>query len=123
MALAVSITKIIADGQNSNVYFNIVASGSYTTTGDTLDLAKATQDATFQGMSTQLPSSIGPVSLNVWDAGGNIANGVFPVMGTTPSNNKVKFTSAFNTELSAGAYPGSLTGAKLQGRAIFHSEI
>src|SRR5690349_5477812 len=69
MALAVSISDIKADGQQFRVAFNLTPSGSYSTGGDTVDFTKATQDAAFQGMAAYIDSSIGPVSLDIWDAG------------------------------------------------------
>ena len=119
MALAVKITSIQAVGQQLRAAFNLTPSGNYATGGDTVDFTAALQDPSFIGMLAQIISTQAPISLDVWDAGGNIANGVFPVLGTTLANNKVKFTSAFNTELSAAAYPAAITGSKLQGEAIF----
>jgi hypothetical protein len=123
MSLAISITSVEPAGDKVRVLFNITPSGNYVTGGDTLDFTKATQDANFIGAVAMVPSSQAPVSLDVWDAGGNIANGVFPSLGTTQANSKLKFTSAFNTELSAAAYPAAITGSKLQGEAIFHKEL
>jgi hypothetical protein len=119
MPLQVSITNIKADGQQLRVAFNVIPSGNYSPGGDTLDFTKAVKDPLFTGIAEVIESSLGPVSLDVWDAGGNLANGVFPVLGTTQTNSKVKFTTAFNTELTGIAYPGSITGSKLQGEAIF----
>lgn len=120
MALAIKISNVQAAGQQLRVAFNITPSGNYITGGDTLDFTTATQDPAFVGMLAAIESFGPAVSLDVWDASGNIANGVFPIIGTALNNNKLKFTSAFNTELGAGAYPGSLTGGKLQGEAIFN---
>jgi hypothetical protein len=121
--LQVSITKVIADGQNCRVSFNLIPSGNYVAGGDIVDFTKAVQDPAFFGTVPYIPSDQGPIDFDVWDAGGNIANGVFPVAGSTQSNNKVKFTSAFNTELAAGAYPAAITGTKLQGEAVFNKNI
>jgi hypothetical protein len=125
MALAISITSIMATGAQLRVAFNITASGTYTTAvgGDTLNFTTATQDAAYQGMVAQIESGAAPVSLDIWDAGGNLANGLFPVLGTTQANCKLKFTSAFNTELGTGAYPGAITGTKLQGEAVFVKNV
>ncbi len=123
MAIALTITKITADGQDCSVYGNATITGSYTTSGDTANISTATQDANFQGPAVQIPSSLPPLQFDFWDVGGNIANGVFPVLGTTQANCKVIFTSAFNTQLSAGAYPGAITGSKYNWRAVFHKSI
>lgn len=123
MALAVTITKLILDGVQARVSFNLAASGSYVTGGDVVDFTKATADVAFIGSAAVIPTDQGPLNFDVWDSGGNLANGVSPVMGTTMANSKVKFTSAFNTELSAGAYPAAITGTKLQGEAVFNKYL
>jgi len=122
MSLQVKITSVQAVGQQLRVAFNLIPSGNYTTAvgGDTLDFTTAVPDPAFVGMLAAIESFGPALSLDVWDAGGNLANGIFPVIGTALNNNKVKFTSAFNTELGSGAYPGSITGSKLQGEAIFN---
>lgn len=123
MALAVTITKLVLDGVQARVSFNLTASGSYVAGGDVVDFTKATADVTFIGSAAVIPTDQGPLNFDVWDSGGNIANGVSPIMGTTMANSKVKFTSAFNTELSAGAYPAAITGTKLQGEAVFNKYL
>ena len=126
MPLAISITGIKADGQECIVFFNVAATGTYPVGGDTLNFATATQDPAFQGPTFGIPSSIAPFNLVVWDCSGNIANGVFPVLGTTISNSKVMFTTAFNLQLTNIPYPAPLTvagGAKLQGRATFVKNV
>jgi hypothetical protein len=119
MALQVQITRVATVGMMLRVTFNVIPSGSYVTGGDTLDFSKAISDSTFFGNVPYINSTLGPVELDVWDQGGNIANGVFPVLGSLQNNCKLKFTSAFNTELSAGAYPAAITGSKIAGEAIF----
>jgi hypothetical protein len=123
MALAISILSVEPAGDAIRILFNVTPSGNYVTGGDTLDFTKASQDAAFIGLIAAIESSQAPISLDVWDAGGNLANGVFPVLGTTQANSKLKFTSAFNTELAAAGYPGSITGSKLQGEAVFHRNL
>lgn len=120
MSLLATITYVKSDGQLIRVGFNIAASGNYPSGGDTLNLSTAGQDPAFIGTVPAIESLGGPINLDVWDAGGNITNGVFPVLGSSGANSKVKFTSAFNTELAAGAYPGSITGGKLMGEAVFN---
>jgi hypothetical protein len=121
--LQVQVTAVKSEGDHLRVSFNLVASGNYVTGGDTVDFTKATIDptATSGKVAAAVPiqSDQAPVEFDVWDSGGNIANGVFPVIGAAQNNNKVKFTSAFNTELGAGGYPPAITGSKLQGEAIF----
>lgn len=123
MSLAIRITSIKADGQQYRVAFNLVPSGSYVTGGDTLDFTNTTQDPSFIGLIPAIETSQPPNQLDVWSQGGNIANTLFPILGTALNNSKLKITSAFNTELSAGAYPGSITGDKICGEAIFAAKL
>lgn len=125
MALTPSVTNIASLSSGLLVSFNLTPSGNYTTGvgGDTVDFSKIVQDPAFLGMALYIDSSQPPQNFDVWDSGGNLANGVFPVQGTTFNNSKVKFTSAFNTELGSGAYPAAITGSKLQGQALFPKQI
>lgn len=125
MATSVSITKVIADGQDCTVYFNLPLSGSYVTGGDTVDFTKAVQDAAFVGQAAIVPSSLAPVSLQIWDASGNILNQIAPVLGSAQNNCKVKFgaASTFGTEFAAGAYSAGLLASKLEGQAVFHCNV
>lgn len=123
MALQVQITSVDASESGViGVSFNIVPSGSYATGGDALDFTKAIQDPSFAGLLAGIISSQGPLSLSVWDAGGNLGTNIVGgvVMGSTLANSKVKFIGATaNTELAAGAYPAGITSSKQQGYAIF----
>lgn len=122
--MQMTITKIIADGQDCTVFFNLtpVPATTYVTAvgGDTVDFTKATQDPAFVGPAAVIPSSLAPVSFDVWDVSGNLANGYFPVLGSLQTNCKLKITSAFNTELGSGAYPATI---QLQGTAVFRKQI
>ncbi len=120
MALALTMTMY----SQGMAFFNVVPSGSYSTGGDTLDLTKMTQDVNFVGMAPGfIPSDQAPISIDVWDTGGNVTNGVMCVAGTTQANAKLKFLTAFGTELGAGAYPASITSSKFQGQAVFNINI
>lgn len=123
MAVTLTITALYNFGQGSIYVGKATVSGNYSTGGDTVDFTTATQDASFLGTAAVLDTTQGPVNFDFWDVGGNIANGVFPVIGTTLKNNKVKFTSAFNTEVAAGAYPGSLTGTTFNWQASFVKNV
>ncbi len=125
MATQVSITKVVADGQDCSVFFNLPLSGNYVTGGDTVDFTKAVQDAAFQGMGAQIPANLAPVSLDIWDASGNVVNQIGPVLGSAQNNCKVKIgaASTFGTEFAAGAYSAGLLASKLEGCAVFHKEI
>jgi hypothetical protein len=125
MATSVSITKVIADGQDCTVYFNLPLTGSYVTGGDTVDFTKAVQDAAFQGMAAVIPASAAPISLEIWDASGNILNQIAPILGALQTNCKIKIgaASTFGTEFSAGVYSAGLLASKLEGRAVFHALV
>lgn len=119
MATQVNIVSVQAVGQQLRVAFNLVLTGSYVTGGDTVDFTKALQDTTYVGLLAGIESSQGPISLDIWDAGGNIANTLNPVKGSAMNNSKLKIQSAFNTEFSAGAYSAGLLAAVIEGEAIF----
>lgn len=125
MATQVSITKVVADGQDCSVFFNLPLTGNYVAGGDTVDFTKAVQDAAFQGMGAQIPANLAPVSLDIWDASGNVVNQIGPVLGSAQNNCKVKIgaASTFGTEFAAGAYSAGLLASKLEGCAVFHKEI
>jgi hypothetical protein len=122
---SVSITKVIADDQDGTVYFNLLLSGNYPTGGDTVNFETAVQDPAFEGNFAGIPASLAPISLDIWDASGEILFQIAPILGTTQANCKVKFgaSATFGTQLAAGAYPAGLTGASLQGVAVFHKNI
>ncbi len=125
MATSVSITKVIADGQNGIVFFNLPLSGNYVAGGDTVNFETAVQDPAFQGNVAEIPASLAPISFDIWDASGNIVNQIAAVLGTTQANCKVKFgaASTFGTEFAAGAYSAGLLASKLEGQAVFHKNI
>lgn len=120
MAMAATITYVAKVGSQLRVGFKVAASGNYVTGGDTLNLATAGQDPLFAGIVADVIASQGPTNLDVWSEGGNLANHYYAIPGTTPANNKVKIDSAFNTELSAGAYPAGVTGDTIVGEASFN---
>lgn len=120
MPLNPTITYLKSDGPMIRVGFKLAPSGSYVTGGDALNLAIAPADPLFVGSVPAIESLGAPINLDVWDQSGNIANGVFPVTGANQTALKVKFTSAFNTELAASGYPGSITGGNLVGEAVFN---
>lgn len=122
MSIQLTITANKADGQYQRVSGFATISGSYVSGGDTASILAAIQDAAFQGLSTQIDTTIAPLDFDFWDVGGNIANGVFPVIGSL-SGCKVKFTSAFNSELSASSYPASITGSKYCWEAVLAKGI
>lgn len=124
MAVAVLIKNVNAQNQNCIVVTGkLVCSGSYVTGGDTVDFTKAIADPTFIGMVPAIESSLAGFAFDAWSAGGNIANGYFPIEGNAQNNCKLKITSAFNTELAAGAYPGAITGDTIDFQIAFFKLI
>jgi hypothetical protein len=121
MPLQIRITKVVNDAQNARVTFNIIPSGNYTTGvgGDVLDFTQAVADPAFIGLIPQVIQLSAPISLDVWSQGGNIANQYVANLGTALNNSRMKITTAFNTELGTGAYPGSVTGDKICGEAVW----
>src|SRR5271168_587966 len=118
MAALVSISSINGAGQQLRVLFNIILSGNYPAGGDPISFATAVQDPAFAGMLGGVEASQAPVSLDCWDASGNIINDVHPVLGTTYVNSKVKFTaSAAGPEFTPGAYSAGLLASKILGEA------
>lgn len=119
MAAKISVVSMNTVGQQIRVLFNLILSGNYPAGGDVLDFTQIVQDAGFQGIFGNIPSSQPPQQVDIWSQGGNLANHYYPVVGSLQTNSKVKIDSAFNTELNAGAYPAAITGDKIIGEAIF----
>jgi hypothetical protein len=118
--LTPTITYVDSTGPVTRVGFNIAASGSYVSGGDTVNLSTAGADPNFIGMVPAIESLSAPIDFDVWDMGGQITYVVAPVVGATAATCKVKFATALTTELSAASYPAGLTGAKLVGEAVFN---
>lgn len=118
MALQVQITYVTPNAGPIRVGFNLVKSGTYVTAvgGDSIDFTTATQDPLFIGAAASIESLGAPISLDIWDASGNLATYVTVTLGTTLKNSKVQLQTAINTELGSGAYP---TTMKLIGEAVF----
>lgn len=118
-AQQVQITYVTPAAGVIRVGFNLVQSGTYVTAvgGDVVDFTKATQDPAFVGMLPAIEALGGPISLDIWDVSGNIADTYFAVLGAAQNNSKVKICSSFNGELASGAYP---TTIKLIGEAVFN---
>lgn len=123
MALAVQITSLEASGQQLCLNFNLVASGNYSTGGDTVDFTQAVAAAALQNPAWAgvVETSQGPVNLSIWSAGGNLTRNYAAKQGTALNNSKLKLGGAtYNSELAAGAYPADVTGDTIQGVAVFN---
>ena len=113
MALAFTLVDTWDDGQRIHVAGTVVASGNYSTGGDTLDLSE------FPLIAATRP----PVQGTAWMSGLVGYDYVF-IPGSAMNNSKVKVfaqgasAGAF-PELAAGAYPGAITGDVITFYGIF----
>lgn len=108
MALALTVTDHWTDGKRIHVVGTIVASGNYSTGGDTISF-----------VNNDIRSTLPPVWFEV------LGQGLFtylPIKGTTIANGKIKAITA-GAEVAAGAYPGGVTGDTIAVYAIFHKFI
>ncbi len=101
MPITISLTPLNVDSSASNFVYAIAAltfSGTYPTGGDTLD---------FTQVADKLPSS------QIVQAFAESQNGnsgyYIPVQGTAMNNWKLKAFAGGGTEITAGAYPASVT--------------
>lgn len=119
---AASISYIDADGPVIRVGFNLTTSGTYTNQangGDKIPFTTASQGVNFVGMVPAIEALGAPLSLDVWDAGGDITTIVAPVLGTTINGCSVMLGTALGSEVSnGGAYPASIK--TLIGEAVFN---
>ena len=101
MPISISLLPSNEDGSGSNLFYAIgtlTFSGSYPTGGDTLD---------FTTVASQLPSD---QLIQVFaDSQNGNAGYYVPVQGSALNNWKLKCFSGGGTELTAGAYPASVT--------------
>lgn len=130
MPAQVSLQTVDALGAEIYVSFNVAFSGNYPTGGDPLNFTAGgtlpvTQDPAFIGLVAAIEST-NLLQVDVWSQGGNLARGYVPAVTKVanvinPATGvKVKINSGlFGTELSAGAYPGDVTGDQVTGFAIF----
>jgi len=94
------------------LFFTVTASGNYATNGDTLN---------FQGVTPLLISPFAALQAVITGIAGFVYSFV---QGTTQANAKVKVLTGAAaqsplTELTAGAYPGGVTGDTITGVASF----
>jgi hypothetical protein len=101
MPISITLLPSNEDGSGSNLFYAIgtlAFSGSYSTGGDTMD---------FTTVASQLPSDQ-IIQVNVDSQNGG-ADNYIPVAGSALNNWKLKIFAPGGTELSAGAYPTSVT--------------
>lgn len=118
--LNLTMTYVDATGPVIRVGGKGTATVNYVAGGDTANLGGATQDPVFIGQVPAIESLSGPIDFDFWSVGGDITYAVFPVIGTTAGNCKVKFASALGSELAAGAYPSQITGDSFNWEAVFN---
>jgi hypothetical protein len=106
MPITITLLPGNEDGSGNNLFYAIgtlTFSGSYPTGGDTLD---------FTTVADRLPSA------QIIQAFADSQNGnggyYVPVQGSALNNWKLKAFTSAGAELSAGAYPGSVTGDIVQ---------
>ena len=106
MPTSITLLPINEDGSGSNLFYAIgtlTFSGNYPTGGDTLD---------FTTVADKLPST---QIIQVFADSQNGNGGYYvPVQGSALNNWKLKCFNGGGTELSAGAYPASVTSDIVQ---------
>lgn len=106
MPISITLLPNNEDGSGSNLFYAIgtlAFSGNYPTGGDTLD---------FTTVASQLPSD---QIIQVFADSQNGNSGYYvPVQGSALNNWKLKAFNGGGTELSAGAYPSSVTSDIVQ---------
>ena len=124
MSIAIQITQMESSGQQIYLTFNLIATGNYSTGGDTIDFTKAVVatsnlNAQWAGI---VEASLAPVNFTVWTAGGNLSRDYVGIQGAALNNSKIRMntTKGSTTELAAGAYPADVTADIIQGSATFN---
>jgi len=106
MSISISLLTNNCDGSGNNLFYAIgtlTFSGNYTTGGDTLD---------FTTVADKLPSD---QVIQVFADSQNGNSGYYiPVQGSALNNWKLKAFTGGGTEISAGAYPSSVTSDIVQ---------
>lgn len=106
MAITINVQNVDASGVVVWVTGTLIFSGNYVTGGDTLDWTTAIPQVGQSGAAT--PSVSAPQQVMFDSQNGNAAYYV-AVQGNAPNNWKVKCFQGGGTEVSAGAYPASVT--------------
>lgn len=109
---------IVAAPHVVELFFQITASGNYTTGGDTLDLATITGA---DGLSTPPSTTQLPIQVVITGQAGYVYQ---YVPGSSNANGKVKVLQSASSgnplaEISAAAYPAGVTGDTIIAHATF----
>ena len=106
MAITITLLPSNVDGSGSNLFYAIgtlAFSGNYATGGDTLD---------FTQVADKLPST---QIIQAFAESQNGNSGYYvPIAGSGMNNWKLKAFTGGGTEISAGAYPASVTTDAVQ---------
>ena len=106
MPITITLQPVNEDGSGSNLFYAIgvlAFSGNYPTGGDTLD---------FTTVADKLPST--QIIQAFADSQNGNAGYYVPVQGTALNNWKLKAFTGGGTEITAGAYPASVTSDIVQ---------
>jgi hypothetical protein len=106
MPITITLLPGNVDGSGSNLFYaigSLAFSGNYPTGGDTLD---------FTTVADKLPST--QIIQAFADSQNGSAGYYVPVQGTALNNWKLKAFTGGGTEVSAGAYPASVTSDVVQ---------
>ena len=116
MAIAIAVQSVNSSGDITQVAGTLTFSGSYATGGDTLDWTTANEQISETGQVLSVATP--PKQMSTDSQNGN-AGYYVPVQGSALNNWKVKCFVGSGTEVSAGAYPSSVTGDIVAFRAEF----
>jgi hypothetical protein len=106
MAIASSLIAIDPTRRNVRRTLALTFSGDYATGGDALDL---TATANPNGLEGAKAFSLNPTVYGVRNVPDGYTSEI--VAGAAPNAWRVKWFTASNTELAAGAYPAGISGA------------
>lgn len=105
MALALTLNEVEVNLRHKDLYIKAVASGNYSTGGDTVNLTSISNPANKTNGTAGYPGTI--VDYEVEQGAGGYTAELIP--GATLATWKLKIFSAPGTELAAGAYPAAIT--------------
>lgn len=126
MPLAITLVEIDQGSSATYVFGTLVASGNYTTGGDTLDFTSVIGQSS---LAQVFVPGTGPLTVSVFGTTGD-SYGFVKEPAPAAANafglktGKVKINTASNTELAAGAYPARITGdTNLFFEAVFNKGL
>ena len=124
MACTVTVNFVSDAGDSISVRGTVSAiSGTYTGgagNGEPINFGSAVMAGLAKGLAG-IPSSEVPIQVAVWPTVSGVA--ACYNTGATRDAGKVRFFSAFNTEVSSGAYAAPLTSEAFQFEALFRKLV